>query len=36
MRAVDSPQSIYLAELTPIGQQLFGHLVSQRLLQESA
>ena len=36
VRAEDGPHSIYLADLTPIGQQLFGHLVSQRLLQESA
>jgi hypothetical protein len=36
VRAPDGPDSIYLADLTPIGQQLFGHLVSQRLLQESS
>lgn len=36
VREPNSVRSIYLADLTPIGQQLFGHLVSQRLLQESA
>ena len=36
VREPDGPHHIYLANLTPIGQQLFGHLVSQRLLQESA